>query len=174
MKRVAIFAALLLAGCATAPPEEVAKAEANVATLWARMKHAGSPPTVVVVPRDQIAYHGQFSDGNSFASYLCVRRTMTLPMGVDWGTIVNESVIIHELTHHHQCLRGATPTVGGSSRQELCAREAEAYTVQHSFLFDAERAAGAKWSAAQHAASAKYRQVIARRIAEQNACAADQ
>lgn len=72
------------------------------------------------------------SHGNvaAVAMYECDSHTLILRSDLDLGRTWEQSVLLHELVHHAQCLRRGR-------YDDLCAAEREAYALQAKFLRDA-------------------------------------
>jgi hypothetical protein len=63
----------------------------------------------------------------AFAMYECDSQTLILRAGFDFSWTWEQSVLLHELVHHAQCLRNGR-------YDDLCAAEREAYTLQAKYL----------------------------------------
>ena len=120
MKR--LFLLLLLSGCATAPLSYTVAQRTE--QLWAAVSTYGQPPAVEAITAPEMT---TMRGPHVVATYRCNdRRILVLREQAsddDWLS----GVIVHELTHHKQCIEGRL-------RGNLCPLEVEAYTAQVAWL----------------------------------------
>ena len=116
-----VLAFWLLSGCATVP---AGKTAADLtATLWADMGYPGqNPPEVHAIQPAEMA---ALRNNAVVATYICRGRAMYIRddhvTDPDWLA----GVLIHELTHHKQCIEGRL-----SGIRDTCMIEVEAYRAQ--------------------------------------------
>jgi hypothetical protein len=73
------------------------------------------------------------------ALYNCWNQAVYFVKGFDQGKLGDQSVLLHELVHHAQCVYDRT----ARDRAAICEREREAYGLQAKFLrYVAERRSG--------------------------------
>src|SRR3990167_2125257 len=119
---------LLFFGCATVPLSQ------NVANktvqLWGDVGTPGYlPPSVTVISAADMAAMRAAPHGWVLATYRCKEREMYVTadqaMDDDWLS----GLLVHELTHHKQCIEGRMAWA-----KDMCPLEVEAYTAQTAWL----------------------------------------
>ncbi len=120
-----LFLILLLAGCAAAPPNKAAVT--LTATLWADMGYPGyNPPEVrTIQPAEMAVMRSNFT----VATYICRERKMYIRADHATESDWLSGVLVHELTHHRQCVEGRLAYV-----KDMCPLEVEAYRAQIAWL----------------------------------------
>jgi hypothetical protein len=106
--------------------------------LWLEMGGTErNAPAIVEVDPSQISHAGMFSEGTAAAIYECGFRAISVRRGSNWDLPASETILVHELTHHKQCLAGMIGTLPTQrSRVEWCRIETEAYeaAAQHIWM----------------------------------------
>lgn len=75
--------------------------------------------------RSQVMRRG--GDGRATGMYVCQERAVYIPSGIDFKDVRAQAGIVHELTHHAQC-------VNGQWGRSTCEKEREAYRIEFAFL----------------------------------------
>lgn len=70
------------------------------------------------------------AQGGAAALYNCAQQTVYFKKGFAPNTLPGYAALVHELTHHAQCLRYGPR----SSPHDLCSNEIEAYDLQAQFV----------------------------------------
>lgn len=119
-----LLALLMLSACSSAPLEQAVAG--RTWQLWADVGTPGYPPPSVSAI--SITEMHKLRGPGVVATYLCRDRAMYVlrehATDEDWLS----GVIVHELTHHKQCLEGRL------IQANICLLEVEAYTAQMAWL----------------------------------------
>ena len=132
----AVWLVLVAPVCAQVPDDGGRQQAVRIATDWLQKntayKHIPELRTWVPLSNEQMAAQakrgGVLGDATqASAIYVCGKDMMYIREGVNFRDVAVLSLLVHELTHHAQCLNRVPMT-------DLCKIEREAYVNQQRFV----------------------------------------